>query len=265
MKQRVRMTALILAVSIAATVGGCRKTEEKEPVAVIEEKDVPAGADVQTAIEDSSPAAVPSQPEEEYEDAMALLIGKYGLAAEELEGLDVDAFARDYRLFDEVYTEEELREILADMRDYYVITPQDEIFSLLGNTSDIPEDGPSMPKDAEVIKIAVYENPGTLQKRVLFDLEKGEYYVDDAVPHELTQEQAGSLKKVVKEANVPGWEHYYERTGLQVTTASYGWKIVFLLRDGSQYVYGGYTEDMSDLPAGLEIATYIFDSIAYPE
>lgn len=197
-----------------------------------------------------------------YKKALIFMVEKYGFTVEELLGLDVEALIEDYQLDSESYTKEEIAEILEDQREYYLLDPADEIFSLLGNTDEVPERGADLPENADIVKVAMYLNPGSLQKKVLFDLEENLYYVDDGTPYILEPEDADRIKDVIKEAGVSTWEHKYENKDEPETTGSFGWKLVILLRDQIQCTYGGYTRDMNNLPDGFERIDEVFSGIA---
>ena len=67
---------------------------------------------------------------EGYKKALVFMVEKYGFTVEELLGLDVEALIADYRLDSEDYTKEEIAEIIEDQREYYLLNPADEIFSI---------------------------------------------------------------------------------------------------------------------------------------
>lgn len=191
-------------------------------------------------------------------ESVQFLINRYHFKEEDLEGFDAEAFINDYKLREMDYTAEEVWEIFEDNRMYYLITETDGVFSLLAPTDEVPEKGSDLKADSDIVSIGFYENPGSLQRSVLFDLDGGIYYVDDAVPHELGGDDIASLKGICRETPVCSWKHLTtsESSG---TTGSYAWKIVFLLRDGTKCVYGGWT-DTDVLPKGYEQVTEIFNS-----
>ena len=165
-------------------------------------------------------------------EAVRFLVDKYHFTEENLEGIDVEAFISDYGLRD--------------------------VFYRLFPTDEIPETGNDLDAGSDIVTIGFYENPGSLQKMILFDIDGGLYYVDDATPHRLDADSIASLKGVCRDTPVCSWDHRTvgERGG---TTGSYAWKMVFLLRDGAECVYGGWT-DTDVLPAGYEQVTDIFYS-----
>lgn len=200
-----------------------------------------------------------------YKKALAFMIEKYGFTVEELLGLDVEALIEDYHLDTEEYTKEEVAEIIGDQREYYLLDPADEAFSLLGNTNEVNANSADLPENADIAKIAIYINSGSLQKRIMFDLEDDLYYVDDGTPYVLEAEQIEIIKAGLKEAGVSTWDHYYENSGEQETTGSLRWKLVILLRDGTECAYGGYTKDMSTLPDNYDKLEKAFNEAAGSE
>ncbi|MBE5998203.1 MAG: hypothetical protein E7239_10765 [Sarcina sp.] len=197
-----------------------------------------------------------------YKQALAFMAEQYGLTAEELMGIDVERLIEDYQLDRMDYSAQEVREILEEQGDSYQLQLEDDIYALLGNINDIPASGTDLTPDADIVKIAFYENPGSLQRRMLFDLEDCLGFLDDAVPFELSAEQVGSLKQIAADAKISSWQHKYARSDEKETTGSYAWKMVFLLSDGRQCIYGGYTQDMTGLPADYNTVAETFRSIA---
>ena len=189
---------------------------------------------------------------EGYKKALAFMVNKYGFTVEELLGIDVEALIEDYQLETEDYTKEEIVEILEDQRDYYLLDPADEVFSLLGNTNEVNADSVDLPENADIAKVAIYINSGSLQNRYLFDFEENLYYVNDGIPYILEDEQIEAIKAGIKEAGLSTWDHYYENSEEKDTTGSLRWKLVILLRDGTECAYGGYTRDMSTLPDSFD-------------
>ena len=189
-----------------------------------------------------------------YRKVLDYMVSEYGLTMEELEGVDVEAFAEDYRLYELKYEPEEIREILKDQKEYYKKEPEKDAFSILGDTDDIPEGGPGLPNDADIMQIGYYANAGTLQRRAVFNLEEKKCYTDNMDPFDLSEEQVATLKDMPKKAGISSWEHRYEKADLPETTGSFCWKMVFILRDGTQCIYGGYTTDMTDFPDGYDVA-----------
>ena len=196
-----------------------------------------------------------------YKQALAFMAEKYGLTAEELMGIDVERLIEDYQLDRMDYSAQEVREILEEQGDFYQLQLEDDIYALLGNTGDIPSTGTDLTPDADIVKIAFYENPGSLQKRMLFDLEDCVGFIDDTVPFELSADQVSTLKKTAVDTEISSWQHKYEGGDEKETTGSYAWKMVFLLRDGRQCIYGGYTQDMTGLPEDYNTVVEIFESI----
>lgn len=187
--------------------------------------------------------------EDPHEEAIKLMMENYHLDRDDLEDLDVEALIRDYG-FDEIeYTAEEVYQILEDNREYYVITEESRLFSMLNPPDEIPE-SEDLKKDDDITEIGFYENPGSLQRYVLFDLKDKAFYVDDVTPHPLSEAAVNSLKDIGKNTSVCEWEHITNGYG-GGSTGSYAWKLVFLLKDGRKCIYGGDT-DGSTLPKGYD-------------
>ena len=189
-----------------------------------------------------------------------LMAEKYGITAEELEGINVEILIEDYQLDKMDYSAEEVRQIIEDQGKFYWEEPQDDIYALLGDTNDIPSSGKDLTRNADIIKIAFYENPGSLQKKMIFDLEAQVCYIDNAVPFELSTDQVSALKNIASISNITSWQHRYENNNEIETTGSYAWKMVFLLSNGEQCVYGGYTQDMTSLPEDYFTVVRAFES-----
>ncbi len=174
------------------------------------------------------------------EEAIRFMVENYHLSREDLEGLDVEALIHDYGLDEFRYTSDELRKILEENRNYYVITEENRLFSILNPTDEIPE-SEDLKKDDDIIMVGFYENPGSLQRYVLFDLENKVFYIDNATPHPLSEAAVNSLKDIGKNTSVCEWEHKTNGFG-SGTTGSYAWKLLFLLNDGRTCIYGGATD-----------------------
>lgn len=210
------------------------------------------------------PADVPAEDAEVYEsetDDARFLTEKYGFSEGELDGYDASAFVDDYNLRNEDYTAEEVRQLFEENRTYYQITETDKVYQILAPINEIPEKGKDLTPDSDVVKIGFYENPGSLQKYMLFDLENSKYYVDDAVPHVLSMENTAALRNICSDTPICSWKHLsIENSGN--STGSYAWKLVFLLRDGTKCIYGGWT-DKDIFPAGFEqVSGIIYASVS---
>lgn len=198
-----------------------------------------------------------------YQEAMEFMMTKYGFSAEELVGIDLERFIADYALRTMDYSADDVREILDEEKQYYPYDASSLVFALLGDPSDVPESGNDLPQSADITEIAYYANPGSLQRKMAFFLEEGLFYVDSAEPRVLTDEDAEKLRAIPKTTSVSSWAHrYVNSTEEEETTGSLEWKIVFLLRDGTECVYGGYTRDMTNLPEDYSAVTDVFEKIA---
>lgn len=258
-RKGIRNILVTMLVLLPLTLGGCG-SRERTPE--------PAGQDgsrsVSTTLADNRSEEETMTGADGYKKALAFMIEKYGFTAEELMGLDVEKIIEDYNLDTMDYSADEVRQIIEDEKDYYRIEPEDDIFSLIGNTGEIPA-GADLTADSDIVKIAFYENPGSLQRRMLFDLENKVYFVDDALPYEMSEEKVNILKNIAADTDLPNWQHSYKRDDEKETTGSYRWKMVFLLRDGTQCAYGGYTADMTTLPENYSAVKEILEKAAQEE
>ena len=173
--------------------------------------------------------------------ARELLI-RNGLSEEEIRGLDVIRFVRDYEIDKREYGADELREIIAEEGEYYIDDDSTRIFSILEEkgTADLSEDA--------VIRAMAYSyNNGTYYERGVIDLQEGYVCVNTAEKSGLSDEKRDALAHVVRDYEVFLWDHDV-RGEEPETTGSLAWKIVFLVEDGGYCVYEGFTSDGSHLP-----------------
>lgn len=250
---------LLVTVSILAMTGCGAGSGRTEPTTL---GDGQNNAAVSTVNADNDSEDNTMTGSEGYKKALAFMVENYGLTVEELAGLDVENIISDYELDKEDYTAEEVRAIIEEQKDFYRLDPAADIYSLLGDISDIPASGNDLTADADIVKIAFYENPGSLQRKMLFDLEENMYFVDDIMPRDLTADQVSTLKSIAKNTDISTWKHCYESDNEAETTGSYAWKLVFLLSDGTECVYGGYTRDMTTMPESYSSVKDILAGIA---
>ena len=253
MKKRVLIT-LIAASMVLSACGGAGPAGK--------DKDGPASGS--TSIEVSGQ----EEPEEknartredlnDQDEAVAFMVKNYGFKEEDLEGLDVKALIDDYALNEMEYTAEEVWRIVEEYRDHYAITDEDRIRSFIGKVDEIPKDNSDLKENDDISMIGFYENSGTFQKYMLFDLDNKVYSNHRAEEHALTDSSIFTLKNIPRATSVRLWDHRYDVSD-GGTTGSYTWKIVFLLSDGRRCVYGGHT-DSDHLPAGYSDVADIFDS-----
>lgn len=116
--------------------------------------------------------------------------------------------------------------------------------------SVLPND--KIPKGTKIKKIGFNYNPGTFVEDSVFDIEKGVFYVYDRshIENKYDEYQLDvDLSNIVDEYEIYNWDTVIE--GPQDdTTASYGWKLVFLGDDGHKYAYEGYTMSKNVFPEG---------------
>lgn len=176
------------------------------------------------------------------QENLAFMIEGYGFEAEELEGIDLQKFIDDYQLHTRDYTSEEIREILRDEGDFYQDDGSTKIFSILNKKGT-----GSLGEKSQICRIGYYCNEGSLIQKVVFDLEKKEFYLNNTEPVSLTNDQLELLLNLPSKWNIAEWEDHCEGVE-EDSTGSLYWKLVFELEDETYCVYDGYTKDMSHLP-----------------
>lgn len=179
--------------------------------------------------------------EEDEMDDLTFMMTAYGFREEELLGIDLKRLIEDYGLRREAYTADEVREILELEADVYQDDGSTELFSIL------EEEGGTLKEGAEICRIGYYCNQGTLIRKLVFDLENQQFYVNNTDPQPLSKEQIRTLRELPSKWGIGKWDSYYEGEE-EPSTGSLKWKLVFELEDGSCGVYGGYTKDMTHLP-----------------
>ena len=184
---------------------------------------------------------VMSTKESQYEDNLQFMMNTYGFDYEELQGVDLEKFINDYELRTRAFSSERVHKILLNERDMYVDDGTTALFAIF------KAEGGGVSDAGDINRIGFYCNTGTLVQQVVFNLEKGEFYVDDANPHSLTQEQVSLLTGLVAKWNVASWDSHYEGEE-EPSTGNFRWKLVFEHSNGEYSVYDGYTQDMSHLP-----------------
>jgi len=191
----------------------------------------------------SKDAIVENEVSEEGEDmqqqAIEYLIEKFGMTEEELQGVDAVKFIDDYKIKEFDYTAEEIREILSDQKYAYVDDGTTEIYDL------IEKEGDAVQSEDQIKRIAYRRVSGTEWKTAVFDLRKGEFYVDDTQAHEMTDEQKEMISSLYSTYGVEGWKReYYDAR--QATTGSFEWRLVLEYKDGNISSYKGYTTSNFD-------------------
>lgn len=166
----------------------------------------------------------------------------YGFTSEELEGVDVIRFVKDYGIKGSSLTSQEVREILDEVRSEYVDDGTSKLYKIFD-----AQPGGKLKKEDQIKKVAFVYNPGTFKQSIIFDLENNVRYVDNATPHTLTAEQKAVITDLAKECDIYSWDNEY-RGKERDSTGSLYWKLVFQLADDSLCVYSGYTQDGSHLP-----------------
>lgn len=183
-----------------------------------------------------------SKLEAETRNNIQYMIDTYGFSETELQGIDVNKLISDYQLRSMDYTPDEIRKILIDEGDMYVLDEKTILYYVFSANGRVLKND-----DTEIACIAMYLNSGTHVQRTIFDLENRVYYVDDAQPHSLSEAQIGDLSQLPGKYNIAEWPQHTEGEE-EPSTGNYRWKLIFQLADGEYAVYDGYTKDMTHLP-----------------
>lgn len=177
-----------------------------------------------------------------YAEILAFMMEEYGFSEEELTEYDLIRLMDDYDFRDTDYSADEVREILDDQGEYYKRTGYTELFYFLDT-----DEGGRLTVGCEINRIGFLYNEGTLIRKVVYDIKEQKIYDNSVDAMDMTDEQAQALKNLAADYNIYGWDNYYGGDESE-TTGSLGWKLVFECSDGSECVYGGYTQDMTHLP-----------------
>lgn len=178
----------------------------------------------------------------EYQNDIDFMIEKYGFTEEDLENFDVSSFVGDYQLRMRNYSKEDIQRIMKKNEDVYYNDGTAWIYTLL----DL-EEGGKIQDDVNIIRIGYYRNMGSLLEKAVFDLDEKLLYLNEETVTCLTDEQTKLLKNLPSRYNIAHWKNYYEGQE-EKSTGSFRWRLVFEAEDGSSYVYGGYTGDMTYIP-----------------
>lgn len=251
---------IILICMIGIWVVGCGSGDDKTGPVVTESSEGESGAEADSESTDSiweteEDRALSDSDETEAEDGsmnksgtefkevMEFMTEEYGFEEKELEGYDLIRLMKDYDFRNLDYTADEVREILEDQGKYYQNDGYTQLFYALN-----AEEGGTLDRDSEIARIGFYYNEGTLIRKVIYDLESKKIYDNSVEPKEMTEEQYSALTDLASDYGIYEWDNYYGGEEESGSTGSLRWKLVFECSDGSQCVYGGYTQDMTHLP-----------------
>ncbi len=231
-----RIFVLLLLVCGVLTIYGCSKNHSEEDLSI------------QKAAEDDTVLS-----------GIEFLNETYGITEEELHNVDVERFIDDYQLRRLEYTKDEILQILDENGDMYIDDGTTELFSIFDN-----KEGHLLQKGDRPKKIGFYVNSGTLLHEIVCDLESRNYYVDDAVPHNIEDRVYDDLYNLGDKYIVNKWESRYEEKESH-STGSFEWILAFDIGNENVCVYSGYTDDMSCLPPDFnEVETIFYDLILNP-
>ena len=185
-----------------------------------------------------------------HEENLQYMTETYDLTREELDGVDIDRFIEDYGLREEDYSSDEIREILAEEGDLYIDAGSTALYSLLRE-----EEGGAADPEQEIRRIGFFYNEGTLNQRIIIDLEKEVYYLNDTHENPLSDVKAVELRKLIATYHLDEWKNHYEgEEGF--STGSLVWKLVLVMENGQKAVFGGRTGDMTHLPENFGEFSY---------
>lgn len=173
--------------------------------------------------------------------ALQFMIENYGFSEEELEGVDVIKFVEDFELRVRDFSAEEVRDILSAQKDMYVDDGTTVLYSIFS------KDGHEL-READVVnRMGLYLNNGTMNQRLIFDFEENVYYINNAEPYSLTQQQSDQLRELPKVCKIFEWDRHTEGDE-EESTGNFKWELVFQIASGDYCTYDGYTQDGSNLP-----------------
>mgnify|MGYP001652672404 CR=1 FL=1 len=179
---------------------------------------------------------------------------RYGFSEEELAGIDVIQFIRDYQLESRQYSKEEILAILESEADAYIDDGTTQIFLIL------EQPGRKLTNEDTIITAGFYLNEGTAIDKVVCDLENNVFYYNTPDAYHLSQELKEELLKLSTSGKLRDWELHTEgKEG--PSTGSYYWILAFETKNGEFCTYDGFTRDMSHLPDGYYDVKHIFDEI----
>ena len=147
----------------------------------------------------------------------------YGFTKEELEGVDLIKFIKEFDLYNSELSSWEVRELLDALRDQYV----DDGFSKLFQIFDA-QPGGRLKKEDQIKKVAFEYNQGTFRQSLIFDLENNVWYVDNITAHTLTTEQKAVITGLAEKCDIYSWENEYRGRERDCTGSLY-WKLAFQL------------------------------------
>lgn len=170
-------------------------------------------------------------------DDREYLMEVYGLTAEDLENINIDLFSKIVEYREKNWSNEMLKFQFDGLKEDLIDENYSDIYLILS-----PETNKKIPQGTKVKKIGYYINPGTFAQKMVFDLEKKVFYVDDYTEYKFDED----LTNVVDDYKIYEWDTCASGEKNDNSTATYGFKLVLLGEDDHKYVYEGH--GMSDLP-----------------
>lgn len=182
----------------------------------------------------------------DYNENLKFMMDTYGLSEEELAGLDLARLIEDYRLREEDYTADEIREIIIEEGDMYQDDGTTELYYILDT-----EAAGGLPDDAVITTVGFYLNSGTAVDRYVFDINGRKVYINGPDACAMDDSDAQALAEMAGKYGVSGWDAHTSGEE-EPSTGNYAWKLVFRTEDGKCYAYDGYTQDMTHLPENYD-------------
>ena len=172
-------------------------------------------------------------------DDREYLMEVYGLTAKDLENINIDFFSDVVDLRRSKPSKDRLKIVLDELRERFIDENYSDIYLILS-----PETNKKIPQGTKVKKIGYYINPGTFVQKMVFDLEKKVFYVDDYTEYKFDED----LANVVDDYKIYEWDTYVVGENDKNSTGSYGFKMVLLGEDDHKYAYEGHGESNLPIP-----------------
>lgn len=168
----------------------------------------------------------------------------YNLTKDDLDGVDLIRFMKDYEIGLRNWTPAEIKQILLTQKKYYIDDGSSAVFCIFSC------DGRKYADGDVIKKIGIYMNEGTKIGRVVIDIDEAKYYLNSAEPKTFDKKWVPKLKNIPERFGVIDWEPKTTING--TSTASFSWKIVFETTRNEYCVYSGYSSDPAKIPVQLK-------------
>lgn len=172
------------------------------------------------------------------------LIEQCGVEPSELEGIDVDAFIKEYDIRESNAGKVNLSFLIETYRE----KKEEEPYAYLLN---VEYEAEGLQKDAlsSVMVAALYITEGTYQETIIMDQRSGaaywgkaanllNYFTEDCIKTAWTEEKETKFQELLMQTEIFTWKMKYEGSS-QDTTGSFGWALYLETEDGKCYRYSG--------------------------